>query len=154
MKTVLIPLDGSHFAEEVLEKGLGFLDKDDNLILVQCLDYNLLYANSAELSPQTIQELQEIEARRCQQYLDHQVKVLHESGFTVRSVVTDEGPVAGILAVARQERVDQIMLTTHGRGGLFRLFLGSVAEGVLRRAPCPVLIIPCADRAKGDPASP
>ena len=48
---------------------------------------------------------------------------------------------AEILRVAREERADLIVMGTHGRTGLGRLLMGSVAEQVLRRAPCPVLTV-------------
>lgn len=50
-------------------------------------------------------------------------------------------PAAEILRVAREEGADLIVLGTHGRTGLARLLLGSVAEVVLRKAACPVLTV-------------
>ena len=50
--------------------------------------------------------------------------------------VTDE-----ILRFAREKRCDLIVMATHGRKGLGRILLGSVAENVLRRSPCPVLTV-------------
>lgn len=50
-------------------------------------------------------------------------------------------PVAEIVRVAEAIRCDLIVLATHGRGGLGRALLGSVAEGVLRKASCPVLTL-------------
>lgn len=50
-------------------------------------------------------------------------------------------PVEEIVAFAIQEQVDMIVMGSHGRTGLSRLLMGSVAEGVVRHAPCPVLIV-------------
>lgn len=50
-------------------------------------------------------------------------------------------PVTEILAVAEDKRVDLIVMASHGRTGLSRLLMGSVAEGVMREAPCPVLVV-------------
>jgi universal stress protein A len=51
-----------------------------------------------------------------------------------------EGSPAQVIAnLAESENVDLIVMGTHGRGGLTRLLMGSVAEAVVRRAPCPVL---------------
>jgi universal stress protein A len=50
-------------------------------------------------------------------------------------------PSAGICALAEKERIDLIVMSSHGRSGLSRLLLGSVAENVLRHAVCPVLIV-------------
>ena len=47
-------------------------------------------------------------------------------------------PASEIVALATDEKVDMIVLGTHGRTGLGRLLMGSVAEAVVRRAPCPV----------------
>ena len=51
------------------------------------------------------------------------------------------GPVHEIVAFAEREHIDLIVMGSHGRTGLARLLMGSVAEGVARRAPCPVLIV-------------
>jgi nucleotide-binding universal stress UspA family protein len=50
-----------------------------------------------------------------------------------------------ILAQAETSRVDLIVLGSHRRGPLSHLFLGSVADGILKRARCPVLIVPMSD---------
>jgi nucleotide-binding universal stress UspA family protein len=51
-----------------------------------------------------------------------------------------EKPVDSILDVARRTEADLIAMGTHGRTGLLHLALGSVAEAVIRRATCPVLV--------------
>ena len=48
-------------------------------------------------------------------------------------------PAGGIVRFAESENVDMIVMGTHGRSGISRLLMGSVAEAVVRRAPCPVL---------------
>jgi nucleotide-binding universal stress UspA family protein len=55
--------------------------------------------------------------------------------------VVDGQPADTIVRFAQERRVDLIVMGTHGRGGLQRMLLGSVAERVLRLAPCPVLAI-------------
>ncbi len=59
----------------------------------------------------------------------------------VRHVVAVGMPVEEILRVAIAEKADLIVMGTHGRTGLARLGMGSVAEGVLRQAACPVVIV-------------
>ena len=49
-------------------------------------------------------------------------------------------PAGEILRIATEEGVEMIVLGTHGRTGLFRALMGSVAEAIVRRAPCPVLV--------------
>lgn len=50
-------------------------------------------------------------------------------------------PVESLLELANSEKADLIVLGSHGRTGLARLLMGSVAEGIVRRAPCPVLTV-------------
>jgi len=60
-------------------------------------------------------------------------------------------PATAIVQLAEKERVDMIVMPTHGRTGLVRLLMGSVAEEVVRKAKCPVLTVkssvPAADEA-------
>ena len=73
--------------------------------------------------------------------LDRWAASVREQGITVRTAVRTGGPYAEIVAVATDERADLVIMGTHGRGGMSRLLLGSVAERVVRLAPCPVLTV-------------
>jgi nucleotide-binding universal stress UspA family protein len=59
----------------------------------------------------------------------------------VRSHLCSGQPAAEILRCVREERSDLLVVGTHGRGGVPRLLLGSVAERVARQAGCPVLVV-------------
>jgi nucleotide-binding universal stress UspA family protein len=63
------------------------------------------------------------------------------SGLSVRVAIRDGIPYQEIVAIATDERADLIAIGTHGRGGLTRMLLGSVADRVVRLAPCPVLTV-------------
>jgi nucleotide-binding universal stress UspA family protein len=63
-------------------------------------------------------------------------------GITVEAVVRDGNTAAEILDQATSMNADLLVIGTHGRSGFERLLLGSVAEKVLRKAPCPVLTVP------------
>ncbi|NCY01489.1 MAG: universal stress protein [Planctomycetia bacterium] len=58
--------------------------------------------------------------------------------FTHRLTIGD--PAGEIVRIAGEEAADMIVLGTHGRTGMTRMLMGSVAEAVVRRAPCPVLV--------------
>ena len=64
------------------------------------------------------------------------------AGVNVMAMATVGQPEHEIATVARAVRPRMIVMSTHGRAGLARAVLGSVAEAVLRQAPCPVLAIP------------
>jgi nucleotide-binding universal stress UspA family protein len=63
------------------------------------------------------------------------------TGRPVRSRVLSGDPAAEIVRHAREERCDLVVVGTHGRTGIQRLVLGSVAERVARQSPCPVLVV-------------
>jgi nucleotide-binding universal stress UspA family protein len=60
---------------------------------------------------------------------------------TVRAVISSMGTVASILEYARAHKIDLIVMGTNGRAALAHLMMGSVAERVVRLAPCPVLTV-------------
>ena len=62
----------------------------------------------------------------------------HQLSFEHRLVMGD--PATEIVRIAEEEQAELIVLGTHGRTGLSRILMGSVAEAVVRHAPCPVLI--------------
>lgn len=68
----------------------------------------------------------------------------HFSGFitTGRVVLATKSIAEEIVDFAKTSQVDQIFIATHGRTGVRHLLLGSVAEGVIRQAPCPILVVP------------
>ena len=76
---------------------------------------------------------------------------LARSGSHVETAVLDGPAAAAIVRYARANAVDLIVIGTHGRTGMSRVLLGSVADAVLRLAPCPVLAVPLA-RAGEEPA--
>ena len=64
------------------------------------------------------------------------------AGLPVRVSVKRGDTVTSILDLARESDADVIVMGTHGRSGVKRWVLGSVTDGVLRKAPCPVLAVP------------
>jgi nucleotide-binding universal stress UspA family protein len=69
--------------------------------------------------------------------------IQYRKGVSVRPVVTGSQPARTIVEVAEQENAGLVMLATHGRGGLDRLFVGSVADRVIHDTTCPVFLVPC-----------
>ena len=141
--SVLAALDGSDTAETALHDAfeLGITD-DASLILIHALQPPV--AAASPYLPHTIQLTQdEMEAREehMKGYLED---VTAEDWLAGRAVETrvrvDYHPAPAILEVAEEENVDLIALGTHGRGGLRRLVLGSVADKVIRGTHRPVLV--------------
>ncbi len=69
-----------------------------------------------------------------------------KSGIATTVIVTHNLEVEGIVSQSEKIGAEMIILGSHGHGALFHLLIGSVSEGVIRRASCPVVIIPAGMR--------
>jgi len=87
--------------------------------------------------PDLQQEIEEAARKRLHALLEHEDSELHVKPVVVAAI----GPAAAIVGYAEQHQIDIVVLGTHGRGALSHLFMGSVAERVVRTAHCPVLTI-------------
>ena len=127
--TVLVPLDGSPAAESALAI------EGQRLLLLRVVDLPEPAAPGVAVSLAQnliLPQRQQAELERARTYLEP----LGTQTLVVAGHARDE-----ILRVAREQHVDLIAMTSHGRSGARRWLLGSVAEGVLRQAPCPVLLV-------------
>lgn len=88
-----------------------------------------------------MQELQESAEKGLTQLLDP----AWEDGKTIVRSTRQGSPFLEIIRYAKETDVDLIVMGTHGRSGLAHVLLGSVAEKVVRKAPCPVLTVRSAD---------
>ena len=151
-RRVLIPLDGSTMAEEVLEHvvALGTPAATVYTLLTVIVPLPLLahsYPTSESFIDRSGIERQREEAAA---YLSRTAEKLSKSGARAEvRVVGNQGPAHGILDEAEAQHVDLIALSTHGHGGLARLLLGSVADKVVRGATVPMLIYRT-ERARAD----
>jgi len=89
-----------------------------------------------------VDELREQAEANARRYLERTAAALREMDMPVRLLMEGSRPATAILDIAEREHVDLIMLATHGRGGIDRLMLGSVADRVVHHARCPVLLVP------------
>jgi nucleotide-binding universal stress UspA family protein len=76
-----------------------------------------------------------------QQIMDVHARRVRETGLDCTATIVHGAPYQQIVDMASANQVDMIVMGTHGHTGLPRLLLGSVAEKVVRLAPCPVLVI-------------
>jgi nucleotide-binding universal stress UspA family protein len=132
---ILVPLDGSALAETALPTAIELLGDRPTATLL------LLSAAEAPIlgDPNETQVRVVVEA---EDYLASVAARL--TGFGIKGVKTSVwyGPAApAIVEAARVNKADLIVMTTHGRSGLGRLILGSVAEAVLRGTHTPILVV-------------
>jgi nucleotide-binding universal stress UspA family protein len=141
---ILVPLDGSPLAEDVLRTAARMARLwQAKISLVRVVHPVLIGTDPALPLPTTYDEqLTRLEVLAAQQYLDGIVHWLRNEGVESSTKVILGGPTADtILQLARSEPVSLIALATHGRGGMSRLVLGSVADQLIRDADVPVLAL-------------
>jgi nucleotide-binding universal stress UspA family protein len=99
-----------------------------------------LYGESA-FSMNDVKRVYDAQRRWVETTLGERVAAAERAGLVARFVRRTGAPYEEIVAAARDEKADMIVMGTHGRSGLNRLLMGSVAERVVRLAPCPVLTV-------------
>jgi nucleotide-binding universal stress UspA family protein len=141
-KKILIPLDGSNLAELALDRVGQLATKEQTTITL------LRAAEAHVMPPLDPVEAQVAVVREAESYLDRIAARLRERGFKkVETSIWYGAPAAAIVEAADVQKPDLIVMSTHGRSGVGRLILGSVAESVLRGTITPILLL----RAAGAP---
>jgi nucleotide-binding universal stress UspA family protein len=145
-RRLLVALDGSEFSERVLPyvKAASRMESEALLLRVPQVPEAHLYGAMIE----EIQQLRQQAENQSHEYLENVATALLEDGIEARILVEGSRPAKTIVSVAKEEKADLIMLATHGRGEIERLFLGSVADRVVRQAPCPVFLVPIGERRR------
>jgi nucleotide-binding universal stress UspA family protein len=141
IRKILVTLDGSETAARILpyvEMIAGAFGSEVLLLTVPEVPEAERYGPMADLVLEMRQQA-EITAR---DYLERVAEKLQTEEREVRVLVTGSNPARTIYAISEEEGVDLIMMATHGRGGLDRLFMGSVAERVVQHTERPVFLLP------------
>lgn len=139
LDSVVIPLDGSNFSASVIDRGLQAIgEPKPNIHLLHVMDEGRW--TNLTISP-TIRQYEEAAQTDMEQHLNELAGGLRERGFTVTTQI-ERGRVANtILDIPGARNAGLIAMATHGRGGLGRALLGSVAQRVLSQAGQPLLLI-------------
>ncbi|HUK62312.1 MAG TPA: universal stress protein [Dongiaceae bacterium] len=96
---------------------------------------------SPDVTVPTVMQVWEEQRRWVADELERRVVEAERRGVRARAVLKLGTAAHGLLETARQTHADLVVVGTHGRTGLQRVLLGSVAEQVVRTAPCPVLTV-------------
>ncbi|HYL80689.1 MAG TPA: universal stress protein [Candidatus Acidoferrum sp.] len=137
-KRILVPLDGSPLSEAILRQVAELsraLGAEITLLRV-ALAHTFPGADPMFLLEEEVRVVQEAEA-----YLATVAERLAREGMIVRTAVRYGQPAAEIIDHVAFEGADLVVVSTHGRSGLTRLVMGSVAEKVIRHATCPVFVV-------------
>jgi nucleotide-binding universal stress UspA family protein len=143
-RTILVPLDGSALAEAALTHALAMGQAGRStiaLLRVPVLHIASQPPTLGETLPDAMAHYDDELYQRVKDYLDHLATRLPESGLAVTTDLRYGDVPTAILDYADEIGADLIVMSTHGRGGIARWLLGSVASKIVQSAHCPVLLI-------------
>lgn len=145
---VVVPLDRSTLAERALPAALSLIERSGgelHLVTVVTTSPALAFSGENLDDPGIAAEAATSAAREYLTGIAGRIADAGAAGRVHAHVITGT-PTSAIHEWVVKEGADQIVMTTHGRGRIQRLWLGSVADGLVRRTPCPILLW----RAGGD----
>lgn len=143
-KKILVPLDGSDLAKKALDQAEKLAKTfGAEIILFQVVPFLPIYGSPELVTPLIVDEKQKESAER---YLTNLAEEVKKRGHRVTVIVkTGQQVAVEIIDFSKEAGADLIVMCTHGRSGISRWVLGSVALKILTRAETPVLLV----RSKG-----
>ena len=152
-QTIMVPLDGSRFSLRALPYALDITKRyKARVVLLRAVEKSIPFSGvgtpmgletgaSARMAMEEAARLDRLNTQRARKYMKKKLdEVISESIEATFHVVTGE-PFESIVKTCKKERADLIVMTTHGKSGLKRAILGSVADKVIRESRTPVMVI-------------
>jgi nucleotide-binding universal stress UspA family protein len=139
-KKILVPLDGSALAEAVLPHAQALAKSEGAeivLLRVAVTPDESLFSRNPALATNIVKEMEE----ETDAYMKAEVTKLKDEGVKVSGITRDGLVPDTILTVAEETHADVIAMSTHGRTGVQRWLIGSVADRVVHYSPIPVMLI-------------
>ena len=138
-KKILIPTDGSEYAKRAAKHAKWIAQSNDSEILV------LNVYETSSLNPIRSRELKKDMKKLwkddAQKNLTGVLKVLDGNGLNVNSKIIEGNPADTILDIVNEQKIDLVVIGSSGKNALDMMFLGSVAEKVVRSAKSAVLVV-------------
>ena len=134
-KSILVPLDGSKLAENILTEV-------EELAVLLHARLNLIYVSKAHVLPGVDPTDAQVRVvNKAKQYLENLKEQLLTKNIDIQIHTPYGNPAAKILEVSRRHDIDLIAMSTHGRSGIGRWLLGSIADKVVRHSDVPILLL-------------
>jgi universal stress protein A len=137
-RRVLTPIDFSASSAHVLEMAGRVVEDGGEVVLLHVVDWVPTVVEGAFVGMPNVRETQSLRDQSMHKLVE--IKRAHPD-LPIRPEVIEGQPAAEIVDLAQRLPADVVVIGTHGRTGIGHLLLGSVAERVIRRAPCPVLVV-------------
>jgi nucleotide-binding universal stress UspA family protein len=132
---ILVATDGSKYSNAAIAKAIDFAKSyGGELKIVSVVDVpSEFYAEA----PQVVEEM----VKKARVYIDDAKKEGDKAGIKTEGFIREAEAYRAITDIAEEHKVNTIVMGSHGRTGLKRLLMGSVAEKTIGHSPCPVLVV-------------
>ena len=142
LRRILVPIDFSPHSDQALKYAVALAEKfSAQLFLVHAFqDVSIYQTEVVSGAPPILPPVEQLTAS-ARGEMDRLVSERQLHRFNVHTEIVEGAPVEEIVDYAKEKDIDLIVLATHGRGWLAHAIMGSVAEKVVRKAPCPVLTV-------------
>jgi len=137
MARVLVPIDGSPQSEDALDHAVEEFP-DAGIVLLHVIDPVDAGYSAEGVLPSSSEEWYESRQERAETLFE---EARDRAGRDVETAVEVSRPAGAIVDYAEEHEVDHVVMGSHGRSGVARVLLGSVAETVVRRSPVPVTVV-------------
>jgi nucleotide-binding universal stress UspA family protein len=138
---IVVSLDGSIASENALPITRALARAFGSEVVLLCVP-QVPEVQNYRAASSAVDQIRSRMVETMNNFLDAVSRSLREAGLEVRTMITGSLPVRTIVSVGEEEQADLIVLTSRGRGGLDRLFIGSVAESVVAESNKAVLMVP------------
>src|SRR5439155_11230943 len=142
LRRILIPIDFSPHSEQALKYGVALAEKfEAELFLIHAFqDVSIYQTEVVSGAPPITPPVEQLTAS-ARGAMERLVQEKNLQRFGTHTDIVEGAPVEEIVDYAKEKNIDLIVMGTHGRGWLAHVLMGSVAEKVVRKAPCPVLTV-------------
>jgi nucleotide-binding universal stress UspA family protein len=140
--TIVVPLDFSNCSRKGLRYAIHFANQfGARIILLHATYLGYIYSSEGN-AIYDVRGLQEAARKNAERRMRELVRVVKFGRMKFETVISEGSPVLDICAAAKDHNVDLIITSTHGFTGFKHVLIGSIAEQVVRHAPCSVLVVP------------
>jgi universal stress protein A len=141
MKTILHPTDFSSVSRSAFKKAIELAKGDRVMLELLHVITPVIPVPGGNVPRSTYNALDAAATTSARKRMEELVKQAHAADVKTKLTIVEGRPADRIVRAARANRADLIVMGTHGRTGLSRLLLGSVAARVISHSPCPVLTV-------------
>ena len=142
IRRIVHPTDFSSASLPAFRKAVALAKENKATLIIVHVLPTLPMVADAYMAASAYDEMLRAQRRQAEKAMDRLVKRARAAGVRASGHIVDFGAVSdAIVRFAKRQRADLIVMGTHGHGVLAKILLGSVAERVISRAPCPVMTV-------------